>query len=139
MKARVKLIEGMTWLGEAGSGHGVVIDAAPAIGGRNLGLRPMELVLLGLAGCSAVDVRLILQRGREDVTDCTVEAEAERAETDPKVFTRVRLSYRVVGRKLNRAKVERAVALSAEKYCSASAMIAKTAELSHTIEVLEAD
>ena len=137
MKARVTLIEGMTWLGEAGSGHGIVIDAAPDIGGRNLGLRPMELVLLGLAGCTAVDVRLILQRGREQVTDCTVEAEAERAANDPKIFTKVHLAYRVVGRNLSTDKVRRAVELSSTKYCSASAMIAKTAEITHAIEVVE--
>lgn len=138
MKAKVTLVEGMTWLGEAGSGHGIVLDAAPDIGGRNLGCRPMELVLLGLAGCAAIDVRLILQRGREAVTDCVVEAEAERAGTDPKVFTRIHLSFRVTGRALNRAKVERAVQLSHETYCSASAMLGKTAAITHSIEILEA-
>lgn len=131
------LLEGMTFVGEAGSGHGIVIDAAPEIGGRNLGPRPMELLLLGLASCSAVDVRLILQRGREVVTDCVVEAEAERAAEDPKVFTRIHLGYRITGKALNRGKVERAVQLSAEKYCSASAMLAKTAEITHSIELVE--
>lgn len=138
MKAKVTLVEGMTWLGEAGSGHGIVLDAAPDIGGRNLGCRPMELVLLGLAGCAAIDVRLILQRGREAVTDCVVEAEAERAESDPKVFTRIHLAFRVTGRALSRAKVERAVQLSHETYCSASAMLGKTAAITHSIEILEA-
>lgn len=138
MKARVKLVEGMTWMGEAGSGHGLVIDASPEIGGRDLGLRPMELVLLGLVGCTAVDVRLILQRGREAVTDCQIEAEAERAATDPKVFTKIHLRYRVTGKNLKREKVERAVQLSADKYCSASAMIAKTAVITHEIELVEA-
>lgn len=138
MKAKVTLVEGQTWLGQAGSGHGIVLDASPDIGGQNLGCRPMELMLLGLAGCTAIDVRLILQRGREAVTDCVIEAEAERAPSDPKVFTKVHLTFRVTGRTLSRAKVERAVALSHEKYCSATAMFLKTAEITHTIEVLEA-
>jgi len=138
MKAKVTLVEGQTWLGEAGSGHGIVLDASPDIGGRNLGCRPMELLLLGLAGCTAIDVRLILQRGREAVTGCVIEAEGERAATDPKVFTRVHLTFRVTGRKLNRAKVERAVQLSHEKYCSATAMFLKTAEITHSIDVVEA-
>ncbi len=138
MKARVKLVEGMTWMGEAGSGHAIVIDSSPEIGGRDLGLRPMELLLLGLASCSAIDVRLILLRGREAVSDCVVEAEAERAAEDPKVFTAITLTYRITGRGLSRAKAERAVALSAEKYCSASAMIEKAAEIRHVIEIVEA-
>lgn len=138
MKAKVTLVEGQTWIGEAGSGHGIVIDAAPDIGGRNLGCRPMELMLLGLAGCTAIDVRLILQRGREAVSDCVVEAEAERAPVDPKVFTRVHLTYRVTGRALSRAKVERAVQLSHDKYCSATAMFLKTAAVTHAIELVEA-
>lgn len=138
MKAKVTLVEGQTWIGEAGSGHGIVIDASPDIGGRNLGCRPMELMLLGLAGCTAIDVRLILARGREAVTDCVVEAEGERATSDPKVFTRVHLTYRVTGRKLNAAKVERAVQLSHDKYCSATAMFLKTAAVTHSIDVIEA-
>ncbi len=138
MKAKVTLVEGQTWLGQAGSGHGIVLDASPDIGGQNLGCRPMELMLLGLAGCTAIDVRLILQRSREVVTDCVIEAEGERAAEDPKVFTKVHLSFRVTGRKLNRAKVERAVQLSHEKYCSATAMFLKTAAITHSIEVLEA-
>lgn len=138
MKAKVTLVEGQTWIGEAGSGHGIVIDASPDIGGRNLGCRPMELMLLGLAGCTAIDVKLILDRGREAVTDCVVEAEGERATSDPKVFTRVHLTYRVTGRKLNAAKVERAVQLSHDKYCSATAMFLKTAAVTHSIDVIEA-
>lgn len=138
MKAKVTLVEGQTWLGQAGSGHGIVLDASPDIGGQDLGCRPMELMLLGLAGCTAIDVRLILQRGREVVTDCVIEAEGERAAEDPKVFTKVHLSYRVTGRKLNPAKVERAVQLSHDKYCSATAMFLKTATVTHAIEVLEA-
>lgn len=135
MKARVKWVEGMTFLGESGSGHAVVIDGAPEFGGRNLGVRPMEMLLLGLGGCSAFDVVLILKRGREPVTDCWVEVEAERAETDPKVFTRIHMHYVVTGRGLSAAKVERAIALSAEKYCSASVMLGKTAEITHDFEL----
>jgi putative redox protein len=137
MKARVKWVEGAAFLGESGSGHGVLMDGAADYGGRNLGPRPMEMLLLGLGGCSAFDVVLILKRGREKVDDCVVEIEAERAGTDPKVFTEIRLKYLVKGRNLDRAKVERAVQLSADKYCSASAILAKTARLSHTIEVEE--
>ncbi len=125
------------FLGESGSGHSVIMDGAPDAGGRNLGFRPMEMLLLGLGGCSAFDVLTILQRSRERVSDCTVEIEAERATTDPKVFTRIAMKYRIVGRQLDPHKAERAVKLSAEKYCSASAILAKTAELSHTIELVE--
>lgn len=126
------------FVGESGSGHSVIMDGAPEAGGRNLGFRPMEMLLLGLGGCSAFDVMMILKRGRENVTDCVVELDAQRAETDPKVFTKVAMHYTVTGRALDRKKVERAVSLSAEKYCSASAIIAKTAEIEHTIEIVEA-
>ena len=126
------------FVGESGSGHSVIMDGAPDAGGRNLGFRPMEMLLLGLAGCSAFDVVLILKRGRENVTDCVVEVEADRAETDPKVFTNVRLRYIVTGKALDTKKVERAVKLSEEKYCSASAIIGKTAQMSHTVEIREA-
>lgn len=132
MKARVKWIEGMAFLGESGSGHAVVLDGAPENGGRNLGIRPMEMLLIGLAGCTAFDVMLILQRGRQDVTDCEVEVEAERAGTDPKVFTRIGLHYVVTGRGLSPDKVERAITLSKEKYCSASVMLGATAEMTYT-------
>lgn len=138
MKSRIKWIQDVMFLGESGSGHSVVMDGAPEAGGRNLGFRPMEMVLLGLGGCSAFDVMMILKRGREDVTDCVVELDAQRADTDPKVFTKIEMRYIVTGRSLDRKKVERAVSLSAEKYCSASAMMAKTADISHTIEIIEA-
>lgn len=138
MKARIKWIQDVMFVGESGSGHSVIMDGAPEAGGRNLGFRPMEMMLLSLGGCSAFDVTMILKRSREQVTDCVVEVDGERAETDPKVFTKIALKYIVTGRGLDRKKVERAVALSAEKYCSASAIMAKTAEMSHTIEVLEA-
>jgi putative redox protein len=137
MKARVKWVQDMTFLGESGSGHSVVMDGAPESGGRNLGVRPMEMLLMGLGGCSAFDVVLILKRGRESVTDCVVELEAERAETDPKVFTKIVMVYKVTGKQLDPKKVERAVNLSAEKYCSASKMLSATAEISHRVEVIE--
>lgn len=137
MHARIKWIQDVMFLGESGSGHSVVMDGAPEAGGRNLGFRPMEMLLLGLGGCSAFDVLTILKRSREHVSDCTLDIEAERATTDPKVFTRIVLKYRIVGRQLDPHKCERAVKLSAEKYCSASAILAKTAELSHTIELVE--
>jgi putative redox protein len=138
MKARVTWVEGRTFLGESGSGHAVVMDGAPEHGGRNLGVRPMEMLLLGLGGCTAFDVVMILEKAREPVADCRVEVEAERAETDPKVFTRIHMRYIVSGRGLDRAKVERAVALSKEKYCSASIMLGKVAEITTEIEIVEA-
>lgn len=136
MKARIKLVEGMTFVGESGSGHAVVMDGAPAIGGRDLGPRPMEMLLLGLGGCSAIDVVHILRKGRENVADCVVEIEAERAPTDPKVFTRIHMAFRVSGEGLSRTKVERAVSLSAEKYCSASIMLGKAATITHSVELV---
>ena len=139
MKARIKWVQDVTFLGESGSGHSVVMDGAPDAGGRNLGVRPMEMLLLGLGGCSAFDVVLILRRGRAAVTDCVVDLEAERATTDPKVFTRIVMHYTVTGRALDPKKVERAVQLSAEKYCSASAIMAKTAQISHTITIVDSD
>jgi putative redox protein len=138
MKSRIKWIQDVMFVGESGSGHSVIMDGAPEAGGRNLGFRPMEMLLLGLGGCSAFDVIMILRRGRENVTDCVVELDAQRAETDPKVFTKIAMHYIVTGRALDRKKVERAVSLSAGKYCSASAIIAKTAQIEHTIDIIEA-
>jgi putative redox protein len=138
MKARIKWVQDVMFLGESGSGHSVVMDGAPDAGGRNLGVRPMEMLLLGLGGCSAFDVMLILKRGREAVTDCVVEIDAERATTDPKVFTKIVMHYTVTGQGLDRKKVERAVQLSADKYCSASAILGKTAEIAHTITLVDA-
>jgi putative redox protein len=137
MKARIKLAEGMTFVAESGSGHAMVIDAAPDIGGRNLGPRPMELLLMGLGGCTSIDVMLILRRSREQVTDCVVELEAERAATDPKVFTAIHMRYVVTGRGLDRNKVERAIKLSAEKYCSATAILSGTAKITHSLDLVE--
>lgn len=137
MKARIKWVQDVTFLGESGSGHSVVMDGAPEAGGRNLGFRPMEMLLLGLGGCSAFDVVMILKRGRENVTDCVVEVDADRAETDPKIFTQIRLRYIVSGRALDLKKVERAVNLSAEKYCSATAILGKSAQITHVVELVE--
>lgn len=137
MKARASWVEGMAFMGEAGSGHAVVMDGAPEYGGRNIGIRPMEMLLIGLAGCTGFDVVQILKKGREAVTGCDVEVEAERASEDPKVFTKIHLSYRVTGKGLARAKVERAVTLSKEKYCSASIMLGATAEMSYALDVVD--
>ena len=131
MKARAKLIEGMAFLGEAGSGHTVVMDGSPEYGGRNIGIRPMELLLVGLAGCTAFDVVNILRKGRENVADCIVEVSATRADEDPKVFTAIHLDYTVKGKGLAEAKVKRAIELSKEKYCSASIMLGKSAEITY--------
>jgi putative redox protein len=133
MKTRVKWIEGVTFIAETGSGHAVVVDGAPEAGGRNLGMRPMEMVLAGTAACSAFDVVWILRKARQPVADCVVEAQADRAAEDPKVFTRIHLIYRVTGNGLDARQVERAVKLSKDKYCSATAMMAKTAEITFEI------
>jgi putative redox protein len=138
MKARVKLAEGMTFVAESGSGHAVVVDGAPDVGGRDLGPRPMELVLMGTGACSAIDVVHILRRARQPITDCLVELESERAAEDPKVFTKIHLHYVVSGKGLNPAQVERAIKLSKEKYCSATIMLAATAEITFDFEVREA-
>jgi len=135
MKARVKWIEGVAMLGESGSGHGLVMDGPPDLGGRNLGVRPMEMLLLGMGGCTQFDVLLILGRARQDVTDCVVELEADRAESDPKVFTRIHAHFIITGRDLSRRHVERAIQLSAEKYCSASIMLGASAEVTHDFEI----
>ena len=126
---------GMTFVAETGSGHLLTMDGAPDGGGRNLAPRPMETVLAGTGGCSAYDVVLILKRGRHDVTACRVKVSAERAPSDPKVFTRIHLHFSVSGRSLNADAVARAVALSHEKYCSASIMLAKTAEITTSFEI----
>jgi putative redox protein len=137
MKARIKWVEDRTFIGESGSGHRIVLGAASGPEGRTPGPSAMELVLIGMGGCSAYDVVHILEKGREAIDDVTVELEAERAQQDPKVFTSVHMHFVVKGRGLAVAKVERAIALSAEKYCSASAMIAKTATVTHGFEVVD--
>ena len=130
--------DGMLFVARTGSGHVAAMDGAPEGGGHNLAPRPMEMILAGTGGCTAYDVVLILKRGRHAVTGCSVKLQAERAEADPKVFTRIHFAFTVTGHKLPRAAVERAVQLSHEKYCSASAMLAKTAELSFSVDIAEA-
>lgn len=139
MKLRLKLVEGVTWVASGDSGHGLVIDGAPAIGGQNLGMRPMELVLAGLGGCSAMDVISMLRKQRQDVVDCEIEVVAERADSIPKVFTEIEMHYRVIGRNLNPKSVERAVNLSREKYCSVTRMLEATAEITTAFECVELD
>jgi putative redox protein len=138
MKARVQWVEASLMVAEASSGHAVVLDGPPEAGGRNLGVRAMEMVLMGLGGCTAVDVITILKKARQPVIDCVVELEAERASQPPKVFTKIHIHYIVTGKGLQEGHVKRAITLSAQKYCSVSAMLAKTAELTHDYEIREA-
>jgi putative redox protein len=135
LRARIKWVEGVSFIAETGSGHAVVVDGSPDAGGRNLGPRPMELVLAGTAACTAFDVVWILKKSRQPVTDCVVEAEAQRAPDDPKIFTRIHFKYHVSGAGLNPAQVERAVKLSKEKYCSATLMLGKMAEISYEVAI----
>jgi putative redox protein len=137
MKCKVTWFDGMSFIGETESGHAIVMDGAPDAGGRNLGPRPMETVLAGTGGCTAFDVVLILKRSRQDVTGCHVELEADRAETDPKVFTRIHMHFVVRGRNLKPSLVENAIKLSHQKYCSATIMLAKTAKITHDYEIIE--
>ena len=137
MKATITLQEGSTFEGVAGSGHRVTMDVAPEVGGRNLGLRPMEMVLLGLGGCTAIDVLHMLRKGRQSINDMRVELDAERADDVPKVFTRIHVHFVLTGAGLDPHKIERAIKLSATKYCSASMMLNKTAEMTHDFEIVE--
>jgi putative redox protein len=137
LKARIKLVDGMAFMAESGSGHAVIVDGAPDIGGRNLGARPMELVLMGSGACTAIDVVMILRKARQPITDCEVLVEADRAGEDPKVFTRIHLHYVVTGKGLATPQVERAIKLSKDKYCSATIMLAKTAEVTFDYEIRE--
>ncbi|MER8958652.1 OsmC family protein [Mesorhizobium sp. M0598] len=137
MKARVKWVEERTFVGESANGHKLVLGTAFGPEGKTPGPSPMELVLIGTGGCSAYDVVHILEKGREAVEDCVVELDADRAEADPRVFTRIHMHFVVKGRTLSHDKVKRAIGLSIEKYCSASAMMAKTAEITHDFEVIE--
>ncbi|MEW8292741.1 MAG: OsmC family protein [Candidatus Thiodiazotropha endolucinida] len=135
MKARVVWVEDSVMMGESGSGHGIVMDGPPEHGGRNLGVRPMEMLLLGMGGCTEFDVLSILRKSRQQVTRCVVELEAERAQQDPKVFTRIHAHFIVTGKGLSEKHVARAISLSAEKYCSASLMLGKSAEITHDYEI----
>ena len=137
MKAIIKWAGNVSFEGISDSGHSVVMDGSPEFGGQNRGPRPMELLLLGMGGCTAFDVVLILRKGRQDITDCVAQIDAERAPTDPKVFTRIHVHFVVTGRNLNPKRVGQALNLSAEKYCSASIMLAKTADITHDFEIVE--
>ena len=136
MKVRVKWIEDVAFVGETESNHSFVMDGAPEGGGRNIGPRPMETVLAGTGGCTAYDVVAILRKARQDITDCVVDVEADRAAEDPKVFTRIHFHFTIKGRNVKKEHVERAIHLSAEKYCSASIMLWKTAKISHDYEIV---
>ncbi|MGD8673876.1 MAG: OsmC family protein [Thiogranum sp.] len=138
MQARIKWVQDATFLGESGSGHAVVMDGPPEHGGRNLGVRPMEMLLLGMGGCTAFDVVHILKKSRQPISDCVAELEAERADEDPKIFTRIHVHFIVTGSGLDEKRVARAVSLSADKYCSASIMLGKTATITHDYEIREA-
>lgn len=137
MEAKVRWVEGRMFVGESGSGHTVVMDGPTDHGGRNIGIRPMELILLGVGGCSSFDVIEILQKGRHDVRDCVTELTAERADSIPSVFTKIHLHFVVTGHQLKQDVVDRAVKLSAEKYCSASIMLGKVVDITHDFEIIE--
>lgn len=138
MQARLKWVENAALVGESGTGHAIVLDGSPEIGGRDLGARPMELMLLSVGSCSAMDVIHILNKGRQPFTDLTVSVDGARAETEPKVFTDIHLQFTVTGRGLNEAQVRRAVELSAEKYCSASIMLRRAGvKVHHSVEIRE--
>ena len=137
MECTVRWHNGMSFVAETGSGHMVTMDGAPEAGGHDLAARPMELLLAGAGGCSSFDVIHILRRGHHDITGCEVKLSADRADTDPKVFTRIKMHFVVRGRGLKSDAVERAIKLSAEKYCSATIMLGKTAEITHSWEIVE--
>ncbi len=136
MQARIKWVEGALMVGESGSGHAIVMDGPPDHGGRNLGMRPMEMLLLGMGGCTEFDVMMMLRNSRQDVASCEVQLEAQRAESEPKVFTAIHAHFVIQGKNLNEKHVRRAIALSAEKYCSASIMLEKTAKITHDYEII---
>jgi putative redox protein len=137
MKARIKWIENVCFMGESETGHAVVLDGAPDAGGRNLGMRPMEMLLIGMGACTSFDVVTILKKARQSVSDCVAEIDAARADEIPKVFTKIHVHFVITGKGLNPTQVERAVKLSAEKYCSASIMLGKSAEVTHDFEIVE--
>lgn len=138
MKATVKWVDGVMFVGESGSGHAVVMDGPESSGGRNMGLRPMEMVLIGTGGCSSYDVVTILKKARQDIVDCVAELSATRADATPAVFETIHMHFKVSGRGLSDKQVERAVGLSAEKYCSASIMLgAAGVKISHSFEIIE--
>jgi putative redox protein len=127
----------MTYVAQSASGHALVIDGPPELGGHNLGPRPMELLLMGMGGCTAIDVVNILQKARQALRGCELQIDAERADSDPRVFTTIQIRFILTGKNLSAKHVERAIHLSAEKYCSASIMLGKTAQITHTFEIRE--
>ena len=139
MRCRVKWLDHMSFVGESGSGHSVVMDGSPDAGGRDLGIRPMEMLLLGLGGCTAFDVISILKKSRQAIVDCVIEIDSDRAEEIPRVFTRIHIHFVISGKNLNRSKVKKAIDLSADKYCSASEMLGKVAAITHDFEIVEVD
>jgi putative redox protein len=139
MKARVKWVEDLLFLGESGSGHAIVMDGPEELGGHGTGMRPMELLLLGMGGCTTFDMIQMLKKGRQDIRDCVVEIDSERSEAIPKVFTKINVHYKVTGKDLKEAQVKRAVELSTQKYCSASIMLGETAEITHDYEIINVD
>jgi len=139
MKARIKWVQDATFIAESGSGHAVVIDGPPEGGGRNMGVRPMEMLLMGTGGCTAYDVVHILRKSRQPVEDCVVEIEGRRAEQEPKVFTHIHIHFIVSGKGLNESAVKRAVNLTAEKYCSASIMLSRAVEITHDYEIRDVE
>ncbi len=137
MKASIVLRDRVCFEGLTASGHTMLMDGSPEHGGENRGPRPMEMLLLGLGGCTAFDVVTILRRGRQQISDCQIEISAQRANEDPRVFTEIFLHYRIIGHALSSKRVAKAVELSAEKYCSASIMLGKTATIHHDFEVID--
>ncbi len=139
MKSKVKWLDNMTFVGESASGHAVVMDGPEEFGGRNLGIRPMEMLILGIGGCSLFDIILILKKSRQHVECCEVELDYERAEENPRVYTRIHMHFKVSGSNLDAGKIEKAILLSAEKYCSASIMLGKTAVITHDFEIINSE
>ena len=139
MKARIKWVENVCFMGESETGHAVILDGAAENGGRNMGMRPMEMLLIGMGACTSFDVVTILKKARQPITDCVAEIDATRADEVPKVFTKIHVHFVVSGAGLNPVQVERAVKLSAEKYCSASIMLGKAAEITHDYEILDSN
>ncbi len=137
MKTCITWKGNVSFLAESGSGHSVLMDGAPEAGGQNLGPRPMEMLLMGLGGCTAFDVVMILKKARQDITDCVVEIVAQRATTDPKIFTHIHLHFIITGHNVRTQQVERAIHLSAEKYCSASMMLKQTVDITHDFEIID--
>ena len=135
MQVQVKWIDGVSFVGESETGHAVVLDGAAENGGRNIGMRPMEMLLIGMGACTAFDVVTILKKSRQPIVNCVAEINADRADEIPKVFTNIHVHFVVTGNNLNESQVERAVKLSAEKYCSASIMLAKACEITHDFEI----